>query len=159
MVGFAAGRLLNDRGALIARSHGSMRPMASEVAALWWEGTERAREKLAELRPHSGQAALLNPDQQWEVRLHGLLGAPWPCDEQEAFTGRWSETLELLQQRGLDIGRGAYGGWDDADQGFARVAWCLTRHLRPREVVETGVARGLTTRLLLQALKDNGSGR
>src|ERR1700751_6162194 len=98
MGGSAAGRLLNHRGGLIARTHGSRGPMAYEVGELWWEGTELAREKLTELSPLSGQAALLNPDQQWEVRLHGLLGAPWPCDEQDAFTGRWSETLELLQQ-------------------------------------------------------------
>jgi methyltransferase family protein len=38
------------------------------------------------------------------------------------------------------------------------VAWCLTRHLLPEVVVETGVARGLTSAAMLGALARNGSG-
>ena len=42
---------------------------------------------------------------------------------------------------------------------MGRVAWCLVRHLRPARIVETGVGHGLTTRVLLEALERNGSGR
>lgn len=60
--------------------------------------------------------------------------------------------------QGLPMGRGAYGGWDDGDRGLARAVWCLTRHLRPAAVVETGVARGITSRLILEGLERNGGG-
>jgi predicted O-methyltransferase YrrM len=36
--------------------------------------------------------------------------------------------------------------------------WCLTRNLRPAKVVETGVARGLTSRFILEAMERNGTG-
>jgi Methyltransferase domain len=67
--------------------------------------------------------------------------------------------LDDLAARGLQVGRGAFGGWDDADARLGQVAWCLARHLRPKRIVETGVARGLTTRVLLEALERNGRGR
>jgi predicted O-methyltransferase YrrM len=67
--------------------------------------------------------------------------------------------LSSLRDLGLELGRGCYGGWDDADPALARSVWCVTRHLRPSVVVETGVARGLTTRLALEALARNGTGR
>lgn len=57
------------------------------------------------------------------------------------------------------MSRGAFGGWDDGDARLGRLAWCLTRHLRPEFVVETGVARGLTTRVILEAMDRNGRGR
>lgn len=122
------------------------------------DAAERARERLAERRVRGDQSALI-PDGDWEASLHRLLRSPWPCAEREAFAARWAEALAGLEQRGLAVGRGTYAGWDDADRGVARAAWCLVRHLRPRVVVETGVARGLTTRLLLQALGENGAGR
>jgi predicted O-methyltransferase YrrM len=41
---------------------------------------------------------------------------------------------------------------------LARTAWAIVRHLRPQRVVETGVARGVTTSVLLQAMERNGYG-
>ncbi len=41
---------------------------------------------------------------------------------------------------------------------MVRAIWCLARHLRPIRVVETGVARGLTSRFILEALLRNGNG-
>lgn len=64
-----------------------------------------------------------------------------------------------LREGGLETGRGAYGGWDDGDPALARAAWCLVRHLRSLCTVETGVARGITSRTLLEALARNGDGR
>ena len=59
---------------------------------------------------------------------------------------------------GLSLGRGTYGGWDDGDPGLARAVWCLMIHLRPEKVVETGVARGVTSRVILEALERSGAG-
>jgi hypothetical protein len=132
--------------------------MGADTVGQWLEGAERAREKLAELRPRAGRPVEGMPKTDWERSLHLLLGAPWPCREEETFSALWAQTLALLEYRGLTVGRGAYCGWDDGDRGLARAAWCLTRHLAPVNVVETGVARGLTTGLVLQALASNGAG-
>jgi hypothetical protein len=99
----------------------------------------------------------VSPDPEKEQ--HELLDVAWPCAERDEFAALWSEILGSLRDLGLELGRGCYGGWDDADAALARSVWCLTRHLRPRVVVETGVARGLTTRLALEAIARNGAGR
>ena len=39
-----------------------------------------------------------------------------------------------------------------------RFGWCLTRHMRAKNVIETGVAHGFTSRFILEALERNGSG-
>src|ERR1700761_3954432 len=159
MVVFVGGRVLNDRGAWIDGPDASIRSMESDGVALWLEGAERAREKLAAFRFRGAAPAELMPDEDWDAALHLALQTPWPCPGQNEFDAVWSQTVTLLERQGLAVGRGAYGGWDDADRGFGRAAWCLTRHLAPLTVVETGVARGLTTCLVLRALEFNGAGR
>ena len=41
---------------------------------------------------------------------------------------------------------------------MARAAWCTVLHQRPSVVVETGVARGVTSRVVLEALDRNERG-
>ncbi len=94
----------------------------------------------------------------WEELLHRRLGAPWPCPEQAEFEAVWKRTAGGLHEQGLATGRAAYGGWDDGDPGLARGVWCLCRHLRATTVLETGVARGITSRVILEALERNGAG-
>ena len=91
-------------------------------------------------------------------RFHERIGAPWPCAETTRFDRVWTDVVESLVSQDLRVGRGAFGGWDDADSALARAVWCLALHLKPKVTVETGVARGLTTRLLLEAMERNGSG-
>jgi hypothetical protein len=123
------------------------------------EGVERVREKLADMSQGQAAPAVMAADADWEVSLHALLGAHWPCDTAEAFDPLWSATVGSVQGRGLTVGRGAFSGWDDADAGLARAAWCLAGHRKPLTVVETGVARGFTARVVLEALEANGGGR
>lgn len=123
------------------------------------EAVERIRERVAERRERRAGPPLYKPDPEWEARLHALLGVKWPCAARAEFDPLWSDVCRLLTEQNLTVGRGAYGGWDDADPAFARAVWCLARHLRPGKVVETGVARGITTRFLLEALERNGRGR
>lgn len=142
-------------------AHGTLRWGRSLLSATHdpVEAAERARERLSDLRPHRSRPAGPDPDPKWEPSLHALLADPWPCQERDGFERLWSDALASLERQGVQVGRGAYCGWDDADPGLARAAWCLTRHLRPQTVVETGVARGLTTSVVLQALQANGIGR
>ena len=94
----------------------------------------------------------------WEERLHQVLGHPWPCPAANDFSRLWPSVVATLAAQGLAVGRGTYGGWDDGNCALARVVWCLTQHVRPRRVVETGVARGITTRCILEGLERNGDG-
>jgi predicted O-methyltransferase YrrM len=66
--------------------------------------------------------------------------------------------MQPFEASGVAIGRGAFGGWGDADPGFLRALWHLVRHLRPATIVETGVARGFTSRFILEGLERNGAG-
>jgi hypothetical protein len=97
-------------------------------------------------------------DEDAEKRLHELAGAPWPCPDAAVFWEQWSEMTEAFARDDVSLGRGAFGGWGDGEPGFVRAVWCLTRHLRSERVVETGVARGITSRFVLDALARNGSG-
>ena len=54
-----------------------------------------------------------------------------------------------LQSQGLRMGRQTYGEYSDAEVSMARAAWCTVLHQRPSVVVETGVARGVTSRVVL----------
>lgn len=108
-------------------------------------------------RPAPRVAGLRSP--VWEAQFHALLGARWPCPCEAEFEPVWRDIRTRLQSAGLRTGRGAYDGWDDGDRALARAAWCATRHLQPRRVVETGVARGIVTRTILEALAHNGDGR
>jgi hypothetical protein len=124
-----------------------------------YEGLERVLERTidrAEARWHAWRYV---PTDDAERRLHELVGAPWPCAARGEFDDAWRRVTERLLRQDVKTGRGAFGGWDDADSGFARVTFCLARHLRPEAVVETGVARGLTSSLILDGLERSGRGR
>ena len=97
-------------------------------------------------------------DENWEQRLHEFAGSPWPCSVSDEFWELWPLVMRSLEEKGFQLGRGAFGGWGDGEPGMVRAVWCLTRHLRPAKVVETGVARGITSRFILEALAQNGAG-
>jgi predicted O-methyltransferase YrrM len=94
-----------------------------------------------------------------EPHLHAILGAAWPCEEAIEFTQVWQSVVECMATGGHRVGRANYGGWDDGDRRFAEAVSCLIAHLRPTVVVETGVAHGLTSRIILEGLRRNHSGR
>lgn len=90
--------------------------------------------------------------------FHEILDLPWPCDEFEHFHDVWTDIEGDLATNGLAFGRWTYGEYSDADPALGAVTWCAVRHLRPEKVVETGVARGVTSRLILEAMSLNGDG-
>jgi Methyltransferase domain len=98
-------------------------------------------------------------EENWERRMHDLLGLTWPCNFSSEFWALWPEVLEPLKAKGIRVGPSSFKQWNDGDPGLVRAIWCLIRHLRPNRVVETGVARGFTSRFILEALERNGSGR
>jgi hypothetical protein len=99
------------------------------------------------------------PEPDWEARLHEWLGAPWPCPHHDGFEALWRDIALRLRAQGLRLGRETYGEYSDSEQSLARAAWCAVLHQRPSVVVETGVARGVTSRVVLEALTRNDRGR
>ena len=90
--------------------------------------------------------------------FHRILGLPWPCDETNHFEDVWASIERHLATQGLSFGRWTYGEYSDADPALGAVTWCAVRHLQPENVIETGVARGVTSRIILEAMALNGSG-
>jgi len=97
-------------------------------------------------------------DHDWERRLHDFLGVPWPCEAAGEFWAVWQEAIEDLKAKGIRPGPESFHTWNDGDAGFVRAVWCLSRHLRPKRVVETGVAHGVTSRCILESLMTNSDG-
>ncbi len=118
---------------------------------------ERGAGRLEHRRRH-GRRPENQAAEDWE-RRDELVGAPWPCPDAEAFAPAWEQATETMAQHGLRVGRENYGDDDDADPGFARTLWCLVCHLQAAQVVETGVAHGLSSRMMLEALARTGDGR
>jgi predicted O-methyltransferase YrrM len=133
--------------------------VAQAVAHDPYEARERILERLDEWRGRRHPLAQPAIVDGWEEQLHGLLGQPWPCPAHEEFGGIYADAVASLVDRGMRVGRGAFGGWDDGDAALARTVWCATLHTRPENVVETGVARGITSRIVLEAFERNGFGR
>jgi predicted O-methyltransferase YrrM len=126
------------------------------------DGAQKVMEKLSrrrERRARNGRLPSNSAPADWERRLHELLGAPWPCRHAAEFSPAWDSAIATMAERGLRVGRKNYGGDDDADPGLARTLWCLVWHMRPAHVVETGVAHGLSSRILLDALEHADAGR
>jgi hypothetical protein len=117
-----------------------------------------AREELVDRREHQRPPCPYQGDAEWEAKLHSLLGKPWPCPEAAEFWTAWNGLVQRYATEGITIGRGAFAGWGDGEPGLVRGVWCLVRHLRPDKVVETGVGRGFTSRMILDALERNGKG-
>jgi predicted O-methyltransferase YrrM len=132
---------------------------AGAIARSPAEGLERLRERVAERRERREPHARYVAETSWVRPLHDLLDARFPCDVVAGFWTIWFDATAMLATAGLVTGRGSYGGWDDADAALARALWCIVIHLRPRTVLETGVARGMTTRVALEAIARNDEGR
>ena len=94
----------------------------------------------------------------WQARLHAALGVPSPCPATAPFEELWEKMTADLTAAGLRVGIASYGGWNDGDRAFSEAIWCIVAHTRPERVVETGVAHGLTSRIILEGLESNGAG-
>jgi hypothetical protein len=101
---------------------------------------------------------LYKPDKDWEFRLKALIELSPPDETASEFWALWGAVVAEMQERGIQAGPASFKGWNDGDAGFVRSIWCLVRHLRPTNVVETGVAHGVTSRFILEALERNGKG-
>lgn len=130
------------------------------------EGMERVRARIDTRMDKRDLTALGRPQSEhyavvddWAPVLHESIGVPWPCQEPEHFGAVWDATVSGLRAAGLRVGLASYRGWNDGDRAEAEAIWCLVAHTRPAAVVETGVAHGLTSRVILEGLRRNGDGQ
>jgi hypothetical protein len=112
-----------------------------------WQQLHRRRE-----RP------VFQVDEAWDEHLHQLLGAPWPCPQRQQFDEVIASIGALLTARGWGFGRDTYAWYADGDSSLCRAVWCVTLHTRPEVVIETGVAHGVTSRIVLEAMNQNDHG-
>jgi Methyltransferase domain len=98
-------------------------------------------------------------DVGWFEHLHSVLGAAWPCPEPDRLDPLMAEIAGLLADHGLGFGRRTYGWYSDAEIFLCRAMWCAVVHTQPEVVIETGVAHGVSSRVILQALRQTGRGR
>jgi hypothetical protein len=101
---------------------------------------------------------LYEADPDWERKLCSLIDAPVPAEDGGEFAALWRRVLDEMDTASVRTGPEAFGDWNDGDPAFVRAIWRLVRQLRPRNVVETGVAHGVTSRFILEALEKNGQG-
>jgi len=85
------------------------------------------------------------------------LGCEWPCPQAAEFRALWPTVIAELKAKGIHAGPESFQAWNDGDAALVRAIWCLTRHLQPQKVVETGVAHGVTSRFILEALQLNAT--
>lgn len=98
-------------------------------------------------------------DPAWDERLHSMLGVAWPCPEAESLTATLEDVSDRLALHGITPGRCTYGNYSDADTSLCKAIWCAIRHVRPKVVIETGVAHGVSSQVALEALATNKYGR
>lgn len=101
---------------------------------------------------HGGHLRQDSVEEAWNQQLHGLLRADWPCDEGHLLDDLLTEVGATLAARGIGFGRSTYGYYSDGDGSLCRAAWCAALHTKPEVVIETGVAHGVTSRIVIEAL-------
>ena len=109
---------------------------------------ERRRHRTSEAPP------LFSDPQGWGQALHRLLDQPEDCTGCARFEQIWHDIEATLPPGSPRLGEGF-----DAGVGLAQAAYVTVRHLKPARVVETGVARGVTTRFVLEAMAENSHGQ
>lgn len=93
---------------------------------------------------------LYTSDMDWRIRL-GVTS-----EDREQTACVYGNAIASLEARGIRPGPESYLFWNDADPAFAEAIWCLIRLTKATKVVETGVAHGVTSRMILEALKGHG---
>jgi predicted O-methyltransferase YrrM len=114
--------------------------------------------ELKERREYARPPCQYRAEPAWRDRMHRHLRRTPDCGSQEEMQPVWEDVLRQMRDRGIKIGPMSYLGWNDADPAFISALWCLARHTQTRRVVETGVAHGITSRFILEALAHNGGG-
>ena len=101
------------------------------------------------LRNESVKAKVWCQENAVDVTTYTIIQDPNLWKESVSYASNLAKEAEnKLKHLGVGLGGG----------GFVELVYFLTRHLRPTITVETGVAAGFTTQVILEALSRNRSG-
>jgi predicted O-methyltransferase YrrM len=139
---------------MLARNARRLARIAAHPGAAWTRFSTRLEARMEYRR----KPCVYRSDADWEARLHERLGVARPCAAAAEFAELWPRVAARVAELGCRFGPESYYGWNDGDPELVRAVWCLVRHLCPERVVETGVAHGVTTRFILEAMERNGAG-
>ena len=127
---------------------------ASDPAGL----IETLQDRIVQNREYRRPPCRYDVTPDWERRLHRTLNVEFPCTAVAEFHAEWPKAVESVAAKGINVGPESFNGYNDGDAALVRAIWCLIRHLKPQNVVETGVAHGFTSRFILEAMTRNGAG-
>src|SRR5438477_1746030 len=68
------------------------------------EAVERIHERIAERRERRAGPPVYEAEQEWEAKLHALLGVEWPCAARAEFDPLWRDVRRLLTDQNLTLG-------------------------------------------------------
>src|SRR3954451_340830 len=76
------------------------------------------RKELSAMRSEGTGSALMpwppcpyEVDENWEQMLHEFTGSPWPCPISYDFWESWSRAMGSFEEKAVQLGPGAFGGW------------------------------------------------
>ena len=144
-----------DLGPYLRRPASTLASIASDPLEAWI----RFSEQFSASREAPTPPNLYAPDPEWQSQLLRGLDSSAADRMNGEFWALWSKVVDELAAKGIRTGPASFKGWNDGDAGFVRAIWILTCRLKPRTVVETGVAHGVTSRFILEALEQIGSGQ
>lgn len=113
------------------------------------EALDRIRNKLERRRTVDGARGPRSGNSELRAQLHAHLGISWPCRCASEFDEIWTSLQAEL---------GTIGSGHDANKALSSSLFSVARHTKPTRVVEIGVARGVTSRLILEGLQLNNHG-
>jgi len=116
------------------------------------------RDRLAQHRERQRPPYIQEPDRDWEAKLLAHAGDVLGTDTIGEFQTLWPNVMATAKANGLNVGPESFAGFNDGDRALTRAIYRLVRHGRLTKVVETGVAHGFTTRVILEALAQNRGG-
>jgi len=120
---------------------------------------ETIQDRIVQEREYRRGPCIHDTTPDWERMLHKALGTSYPCRAVEEFRAEWPKAVASVRGKGINVGPESFNGYNDGDAALVRAIWCIVRHMKPRNVVETGVAHGFTSRFILEALERNGAGQ
>ncbi len=110
-----------------------------KAVSLWRERDER-----------NDPPCVYHLDSTWRERLDVSND---DCERVERLCRSIEATLSA---KGIRPGPESYLFWNDGDPAFLQAIWRLVRKLSAAKVVETGVAHGVSSRIVLEALSSGG---
>lgn len=118
---------------------------------------ETLQDRLVQEREYRRAPCQYEVTPDWETHLRELLGVRGSADILE-FETLWPKVVADVRAKGVNVGPESFNGYNDGDTALVRAIWIIVRHLKPAAVVETGVARGFTSRFILEAMERNDAG-